>query len=115
MKTELNTQELDPGKIAKLLDRSTQRLDGRVVSALNSARNNALQRQSAYAYAPASATARWTHWLAPHSTQQWIAVAVLVAAIISGAGYWHHTQEQQISELDVAILTDELPIEVFVD
>jgi hypothetical protein len=117
MNTELNTQEFDPGKIAKLLDRSTQRLDGRVVSALNRARNNALQRQSAYAYAlaPASATARWTHWLAPHSAQQWIAAAVLVAAIISGAGYWHHTQEQQISELDVAILTDELPIEVFVD
>ncbi len=115
MKTELNTQELDPGKIAKLLDCSTQRLDGRVVSALNLARNNALQRQPAYAYALAPATARWTHWLAPHSAQQWLAAAVLVAVIISGAGYWHHTQEQQISELDVAILTDELPIEVFVD
>jgi hypothetical protein len=116
MKTELN---LD--KIARLLDHSTRQLDGRVQSALNLARNNALERQSAYAPAFAhagassSGTARWTHWLVPHSARQWIAAGVLAAALIGGAGAWHHAQEQQISELDVAILTDELPIEVFVD
>ena len=114
MNTELNTD-----KIAQLLNRSTQQLDSRIVSALNLARNNALNNQRAYAPAYAHAhshgTARWTHWLMPHSTQQWIAGGLLVAAIIGGANFWHHAQEQQISELDVAILTDELPIEVFVD
>jgi len=116
MNTELNTD-----KIAQLLNRSSQQLDDRVLSALNLARNNALKRQSAYspaftlAAAASPATARWTHWLLPHSTQQWIAAGLLVAAIIGGTSFWHHRQEQQINELDVAILTDELPIEVFVD
>lgn len=123
MKTELNqnSSELNLNKIAQLLNQSTRQMDGQVLSALNLARHNALERQSAYAPAFALAgasspgTARWTHWLIPHSTRQWIAAGVLAAAVIGGAGAWHHAQEQQISELDVAILTDELPIEVFVD
>jgi len=40
---------------------------------------------------------------------------LLVAILMFAAGYWQHAQEQQISEIDVAILTDEMPIEVFVD
>lgn len=109
------TTELDPGKIAQLLTQGTRRLDASTLSALTGARQNALKSQSVHAPVAALSTGRWTHSLIPHSAQQWLVTGLLVAIFVFAAGYWQHAQEQQISELDVAILTDELPIEVFVD
>jgi hypothetical protein len=104
--------KLDPNKITKLLTQSTQQMDGAVLSALANARRNALDRQSVHSPAFALTTGRWTHNLIPHTTYQWAATGLLAAMLIIGAGYWQHSKEQQISDLDVAILTDDLPIEV---
>lgn len=109
------TTELDPGKIAHLLTQGARQLDAATLSVLAGARQNALKRQSAHAPVFTLAAGRWTHTLIPHSAQQWLFTVVLVAVFVFAGGYWHHAQEQQISELDVAILVDELPIEVFVD
>jgi hypothetical protein len=115
------TNELDPKKIAQLLTLSTRQLDKATVSALVNARQKALKRQSSrtslFALTPASthAAGSWTERLMPHSAQPWIAAGLFAAVLIAGMGVWHNVQEQQISELDVAILTDDLPIEVFVD
>ena len=115
------TNELDPGKIVRLLTQGTRQLDAVTISALVDARQKALKRQSerapVFTLAPTSAymSARWTDRLIPHSAQLWIAAGLLVAVLIAGTSYWQHVQEQQIDETDVAILTDELPIEVFVD
>ena len=115
------TNELDPRKIAQLLTQSTRQLDEAILSALVNARQNALKRQSVrapvFALTPASAhtSARWTDRLMPHSAQPWIAAGLLAAVLVVGTSYWQHVEEQQIDELDVAILTDDLPIEVFVD
>jgi len=115
------TNELDPGKIVRLLTQGTRQLDAVTISALVDARQKALKRQSerasVFTLAPTSAymPARWTDRLIPHSAQPWIAAGLLVAVLIAGTSYWQHVQEQQIDETDVAILTDELPIEVFVD
>ena len=110
------TNELDPGKIAQLLTQGARQLDTATLSALADVRQHALKRQSSVD-APVFAlnAGRWTHNLVPHSAQQWLVTGLLVAIFVFAAGYWHHAQDQQISELDVAILTDELPIEVFVD
>jgi inorganic pyrophosphatase len=35
--------------------------------------------------------------------------------LISGFGYWQNTYENDHSELDIAILTDELPVHMYVD
>lgn len=110
----MNT-ELDPRKIAQLLTQSTRQLDASTLSALSNARRNALKRQSVRAPVFALTTGRWTEWLLPHSSQQWIVAGLLAVILAVGTSFWHHAQEQQISELDVAILTDDLPIEVFVD
>lgn len=114
--------KLNLGKIAQLLTQSSRQLDARTLSALVDARQSALKRQlvrlPVFALKPASAHTSAQHWtdrLMPHSTQQWIASGLLAAILAVGTGIWHHAQEQQISELDVAILTDDLPIEVFVD
>lgn len=117
------TNELDPKKIAQLLTLSTRQLDEATLSALVNARQNALKRQRqsvrapVFALTPASAhtSVRWTDRLIPHSAQPWIAAGLLAATLVAGTGFWQHVQEQQIDELDVAILTDDLPIDVFVD
>jgi hypothetical protein len=50
----------------------------------------------------------------PHSANQWLATTVLLAAIaFSIADYLQQSPDQH--NLDIDILTDELPIEVFVD
>ncbi len=115
------TNELDPGKIAQLLTQGTRQLDAVTVSALISARQKALKRQSVCVTVsmptPASghSSFRWTDRLIPHSAQPWIAAGLLVAVLIAGTSYWQNIQEQQIDDTDLAILTDELPIDVFVD
>lgn len=109
------TTRLDPRKVAQLLTQGTRQLDATTLSALADARQSALKRQSVAAPALVLSTGRWAHNLIPHSAQQWLISGVLVAFFAFATGYWQHAQEQQISELDVAILTDELPIEVFVD
>ncbi|MBY0576442.1 MAG: DUF3619 family protein [Gallionellaceae bacterium] len=118
----MNT-ELDPGKVTQLLNQSTRQMSGQILSALNRARQNALERHAvrthAFALAPSGGahtyTNRWMHWAGLHSAQHLAIVILLAAVVISGVGYWHHVEEQKIGELDVAILTDDLPVEVFVD
>jgi hypothetical protein len=45
-----------------------------------------------------------------------VAAVVLLLVIVAGAtSYWDHSREYEMSHLDLAILTDDLPIEVFVD
>jgi hypothetical protein len=105
------TNSLDPNKIAQLLTQSTRQVDEATLSALASARRRAVQSQSVHSPAFVLTAGRWTHSLVPHSTQQWVATGLLAAMLIIGTGYWQHSKEQQISDLDVAILTDELPIE----
>jgi Protein of unknown function (DUF3619) len=113
--------ELNPEKIAQLLTKSTEQLDNSTLSDLANARRNALERQSAqipvFTLTSASGhnSVRWTDKLIPHTAVPWIAAGLLVAILLAGTSYWQHVQEQQIDDTDVAILTSDLPIEVFVN
>ena len=109
------TDKLNPERIAQLLTQSTRQLDSGTASALKNARQKALQRQSSRAPVFTLATSRFAHLLVPFSTHQWISAGLLAALLVVGTSYLNHAHEQQIAELDVAILTDDLPIEVFVD
>lgn len=109
------TDNLNPKRVGQLLTQATWQMDTRVLTALSQAREKALERQSVRAPVFTLATGRWTHFLAPISNHQWISSGLLAIMLVIGMGYWHHVQEQQIADLDVSILTDDLPIEVFVD
>lgn len=102
-------------KIAKLLTQSAGQLNESTVYALADARRNALQRQTARVPIFMLATGQWIPGLMPAYVQRWIAAGVFLAMLAGTASYMQHSHEQQISDLDVAILTDELPMEVFVD
>jgi hypothetical protein len=110
----MNTK-LNPDKITQLLNLSARQLDQQTLSRLNQARQAALGRQRVHVPVFGLSTGRWSHGLFPHTVQPWLAAVLLAVIVFSGAGYWHNVQEQQINDLDVAILTDELPLEVFVD
>ena len=114
------SNELNPEKIAQLLTKSVQQLDNSTLSALNKARHKALERQSTrvpvFAFSTSGhASARWTDRLIPHSAAPWLAAVLLAAILLACASYWQNVQEQQIDDTDVAILTSDLPIEVFVN
>ena len=115
--------ELDTSKVAQLLNLGTRQMNAGVLSALSKARLAALDRQAvcvpAYTLAPSGVMytymGRWTPGAMLHSAQHLAIVILLAAIVVSGMGHWYHVEEQRIGELDVAILTDELPVEVFVD
>ena len=111
-----NSLDIPPEHIARLLTRATQLLDDGTVTALRRARNIALERQSLSKPVFALSTGHGVHWLMPHSAQQWTATVILIVAILfGGASYWQHLHENELSHLDTAILTDDLPLEVFID
>jgi Protein of unknown function (DUF3619) len=108
-----HSKKVDHQHIAGLLTRSTEQLDEQILSALRNARTVALQKQRLHEPVfSLSAIGHRAHSLMPHSTNQWVAAAILLAAVLVGvAGYWQNSQVPQ----DMDILTDDLPIEVFVD
>lgn len=116
MSTNNKSQEINPERVAQLLTRSTQQLDDNTAAALRRARNIALEKQLAGEPVIALNTGHSIHWPVPHSIQQWVAtVALLIAILAGGISYWHDEHEYDMSHLDVAILTDDLPLEVFID
>lgn len=113
-------QKFHPGQIKQLLNRSLARLDQPTLARLRDAREQALARYDAHSAAPAFAWASlWTdrrHAADSHHKSHYLAAAVLLAAILfSGTAYWHHTVDHDVSDVDIAILTDDLPIEMYVD
>lgn len=111
----MNTQ-IDPRKITQLLTKSSQQLDSKTLTALTDARHHALSKQAAHAPAYALSTGHWVDRILPHTAIQWLATGLLVALLAAaGTNVWQHSEEQQNSEIDLAILTDEMPVHVFVN
>ncbi|OGS92158.1 MAG: hypothetical protein A2Z95_00655 [Gallionellales bacterium GWA2_60_18] len=111
-----NNEPFRPERITELLNHAAERLDDDTLAALRQARSAALERQAQHEPAFALSTEHGMHWLLPHTARQWAVAAILLAVTLAGGtGYWHHANELELTQLDVAILTDELPMEVFVD
>jgi len=115
MNNKLNTES-----IKQLLNRSSTQLDQPTLARLQDARAQALARFDARSTAPAFAWAgaltRSGHTAGSHRKQYYWAAAVLLAAFLfSGASYLQHLSDHDNSEEDIAILTDDLPLDVYVD
>jgi hypothetical protein len=108
-------RHISHSQIAKLLTHGTQQLDDNIVSSLRNAREAALQKQRVHAPVFAlSATGHHLHL--PHSPRHWLAAAILLAALLIGAAsYLNNAQELPGNPLDIAILTDDIPLEAFID
>jgi len=102
--------------IAQLLTQAASQLDDDTVAALRRARDIALERQPQNRPVFLLSMEHGMRWLMPHATHQWLALIILLAALLlGGLNYWQHLQENDLSHVDAAILSDDLPLEVFVD
>jgi hypothetical protein len=109
-------QRLTFRELKTLLDRSAAALDQGTADRLSRARAIALQHQRASS----------SGWLArngllhgyayhEHRATYRIALLVLLALLVGMLGYWQHQPEHEHGDIDIAILTDELPVDVYVD
>lgn len=115
MKPDINTQ-----KLKELLNQSTVQLSSGTLDKLRTARTHALKHQRVHHTMPVLA------WLGHHSGKydssylnkpmNWVVALLFVACLITGASIWdNYTTEHEISEIDIAILTDDMPLHVYVD
>lgn len=105
-----------PESIARQLNHAAGQLDADTVAALHRARNIALAKQVRHKPVLELAGMHGLYRLMPHSPHQWLAAIILLGAIlVSAASYWHHEREHEASHLDIAILTDDMPMEIFID
>lgn len=113
----MKNKNLTTDSIKQLLNQSTSSLNSSEVANLRAARNQALDRHHALQHAPIQA---WlTHhglWVKGAPSIKSIGGAVLLAAtLLIGTTYWQHLNDHEHSELDLAILIDDLPLDAYID
>jgi hypothetical protein len=111
MKTKLTYKE-----IGRLLDRSANQLDRSTLDSLQTARQQALQHQRVSA-------STWVnhngilhgHLHLSQRALNWIIAAVVASLLVINLTYWDRTYEHEHVDIDIAILTDDLPVDMYVD
>ena len=112
------TKKLSHASIKQLLNHSLTRLEQPTLARLRDIRVQALARYEARRTAPAFAWAGIGvgHAAATRHKPHFWPAAILFAALLFGvAPYWQHLAKHDTADLDIAILTDDLPIHVYVD
>ena len=116
MNKTLNTKS-----IRQLLNRSSAQLDQPTLVQLRDARSQALARFDARSTATVFA---WSGFNPGNSGQttdshyklnNWGVVVLLAALLFSITTFMQHATEHDGSEVDIAILTDDLPIDIYVE
>ncbi len=111
MNTKLTHQELK-----RLLDSSAAGLDRETVDRLHAARRQALQHQrvSATTWVSQNGTLHG-HLQLSQRALNWIIAAIVISLLAINLNYWDRASEHDHSDIDIAILTDDLPVDLFVD
>ena len=103
-------------EIGRLLDRSADQLDRATLNSLHASRQFALQNQRA-------PTSNWVnrngllhgHLQLSAQTFNWIVAAVVAVLLVINLAYWDRMAAHDHSDIDIAILTDDLPVDVYVN
>ncbi|MDD2686445.1 MAG: DUF3619 family protein [Gallionella sp.] len=107
-----DSRQIDPKRIVSMLNKSTEHMDASTRHALQRARSRAMAAKHSSNWHDGTIGLH----LASLFDQHRLSMFVLAIALIAGStGYWHHAQQHAATHLDLAILTDDLPMEVFVD
>lgn len=111
MNHKLNTRE-----IGSLLDRSANQLDRTTLNQLHAARQHALlqQRTSVSGWVSQNGMLHGHLHLSPRAFN-WIIAAIVATLLLCNLTYWYHTSDHDHVDIDIAILTDDLPVDMYVD
>jgi hypothetical protein len=109
-----------PEPIKQLLNRSLAQLDQSTLASLRASREQALGRYEVHSatlplFAWAGEHTIWKASAPRHSGYYWIGVLLLVVSLFSSIAYWQQTIDSDTSADDIAILTDDLPIQYYID
>jgi hypothetical protein len=107
-------------EIVRLLNRSAEQLDQNTLDNLHSARHTALKYQQKTQHVPVLA---WlthhrliSHHSIPGQNTLGFGIAMLLAIVLfSSVSFCQQANERDHVEIDIAILTDDLPVDMFVD
>jgi hypothetical protein len=111
MNNKLTCQE-----IGRLLDQSADQLNRSTLSDLHTARQHALQRQHAAGSAWVSQNGTLHgHLQLSQRALNWIIAAVIATLLAINLTYLNPAYDHDHSDIDIAILTDDLPVEMYVD
>lgn len=112
MNTKLSNKE-----IGSLLNRSAEQLDRSTLNGLRTARQHALQNQrvaTSPLWISQNGLLHGQLRLSPRALN-WVIVAVVASLLVINLTYWERTYEHDHSDIDIAILTDDMPVDAFVD
>ncbi len=99
---------LDIEATRQLLNRSLGQLDQSTLAGLRQAREQALLRHAA------RERAQWKFGATRHPAATWFATLLIMVSVFGGvAYYWQQTHDN--GETDLAILTDDMPADVYVN
>ena len=104
-------------KIARALDRGTRDMGGETLAQLAAAREQAL---AGFRTAPGWKLAwagSWTSRSSDRPALRYALPAALLIISMIGIVYWHsgNGQNNELADLDVRLLTDDLPIDAYLD
>ena len=117
----MNQSGFNPRAVQPMLNQSAAQLNSTQIEQLRDARNLALSKHRALQAAPVQA------WLSHHgmslgaspsghyNLNRTVFSLLLLIALFSGVSYWQQVDEHDHSEVDIAILTDDLPMDAFVE
>jgi hypothetical protein len=116
----MNNKSLTTDSIKQALNQSVQKMKTETIADLRAARTRTLERHRALQQTPVLA---WLnhHGLplgsstSSHKFHNWALAFVLVIGLFSGMAYLQHANDHDHSEIDIAILTDDLPVDAYVE
>ncbi len=111
MNNKLTTKE-----IGRLLDQSANQLNRNTLNELYAARQHAVQRQraSVSSWVSHNGTLHGHMQLTPRALN-WIIAAAIATLLAINLTYLDHVSDHDHSDIDIAILTDDLPVDMFID
>lgn len=115
----MKNKNLRMDSIKQLLNHSASKMDRDIAESLRTSRNLALERHRALQHAPVQAWLTHHGLLSenPHASRKhvYLAFAVLLSlCLYSGITYMQH-EHDHIDAIDIEILTDDLPVDAYVD
>lgn len=103
------TENLNTDAIRQLLNRSLAQIEQPALASLKNAREQALLR-----HAPNGANSLWKSSKKRHAAVAWAVTLLLIVSLFGGVTYyWQQTNDN--SDIDLAILTDDMPVDVYVN